>query len=87
MTIVREFRTFTHMLPAQPDRCPLCAHHHAPAEPHNRYSMFYQMKFYQEHGRWPTWADAMAHCSEEVKQRWIEAIIGNGQGLGEVELP
>ncbi len=80
-----EIKPFTHILPAQPGRCPICAHHHALDEPHNRYSLHYQMRFYQEHGRWPTWGDAMVHCSEETKQRWIEAILGNGQGFGEVE--
>lgn len=35
-------------------------------------------KFYFEHGRWPTWADAMAHCSDEVKAAWEVALREGG---------
>jgi len=28
------------------------------------------MKFKMEHGREPTWDDAMAHCTEEMKTSW-----------------
>jgi hypothetical protein len=58
------------MLPAKPGTCPECAVKHEPEQPHNQQSLFYQYKFYNEHGRWPTWQDAMSHCSEEVKLLW-----------------
>jgi hypothetical protein len=41
--------------------------------------MYYQMAFQQQHGRWPTWADAMAHCTPEMQSAWIEALRGAGQ--------
>jgi hypothetical protein len=51
---------------------------HEPEQPHNQQSLFYQYKFYNEHGRWPTWQDAMAHCTDEVKQIWREALKEHG---------
>ena len=61
-----------------PGTCPLCAVNHPPEQPHNRDSLTYQYKFYDEHGRWPTWADAMEHCSDEVKAYWKEALEARG---------
>jgi hypothetical protein len=61
-----------------PGTCPECATAHGPAEPHNQQSLAYQYKFYVQHGRWPTWADAMAHCSDEVKTLWRDALAEQG---------
>ena len=58
--------------------CPECAVKHEPEQPHNRDSLAYQYKFYDEYGRWPTWADAMAHCPESVKRHWIEELEKRG---------
>ena len=58
------------LLPAKPGKCPICATKHEPQEPHNQQSLFYQYQFYGEHSRWPTWADAMAHCDDEMKLLW-----------------
>lgn len=38
----------------------------------------YQMRFRQKHGRFPTWADAMAHCDAHVKKMWIDALAERG---------
>ena len=51
---------------------------HSPEQPHNRDSLAYQYNFYDAHGRWPTWADAMAHCPEEVKKVWTQALREQG---------
>ena len=51
---------------------------HDPRMPHNRDSLTYQYKFYDQHGRWPTWADAMAHCDPAVKEAWIEGLRKHG---------
>jgi len=56
------------MLPCKPDVCQECAVKHEPEMTHDNRSMYYQYKFFNEHGRWPTWDDAMAHCTEEMKQ-------------------
>lgn len=61
-----------------PGTCPMCAVKHDKAMPHNRDSLAYQYKFYDEHGRWPTWADAMEHCPQEVKDYWVAALTARG---------
>jgi hypothetical protein len=66
------------LLPAAPGTCPECAVAHDPNQPHNRDSLFYQTKFGIEHGRGPTWADAMEHCNEEIKERWTHALESRG---------
>lgn len=66
------------MMPPRPGTCPKCAVKHDPEMPHNRDSLFYQYAFYAENGRWPTWEDAMAHCSQEMKDIWIQALSEKG---------
>ena len=66
------------ILPPKPGTCPVCAVKHDPAWPHNRDSLYYLMRFQQQHGRFPNWADAMAHCSEEMKAAWKEALLEKG---------
>lgn len=58
--------------------CPECATAHDPELPHNRQSLTYQYKFYDRYGRWPTWLDAMAHCPDEIKQLWADALREHG---------
>lgn len=58
------------LLPAAPGKCQTCAVDHPPEMPHNAQSMFYQYAFFNEHGRWPNWKDAMQHCTPEVRERW-----------------
>jgi hypothetical protein len=58
------------LLPAKEGTCPMCATVHGPEMPHNAQSVFYGMRFKMEHGRDPTWADALAHCSRQMKQFW-----------------
>lgn len=58
------------LLPPKPDVCQTCASDHEPEEPHNQRSLYYQYAFLADHGRWPEWADAMAHCSEETRAVW-----------------
>lgn len=67
------------MLGKVPDgTCPECAVEHEPGQPHNRGSLAYQYKFYDKHGRFPTWKDAMEHCSDEVKELWIAELERHG---------
>lgn len=56
------------LLPPEPGTCVECGVEHPLEDLHDAGSLFYQYKFYAEHSRWPTWTDAMAHCSEEVKK-------------------
>lgn len=66
------------ILPPRPDVCQVCAANHDPDWPHNRDSLYYQMTFYQKHKRFPTWADAMAHCPEELQAAWRENLAARG---------
>lgn len=66
------------LMPCAPNVCQECAVDHLPGEPHNTQSLYYQYHFYAEHGRWPTWKDAIAHCPDEVKQVTIEVLKSHG---------
>ena len=58
------------LLPAPKNACAMCATPHAATDPHNAGSIYYSIKFRTLHGRSPTWADAVAHCAIEVRQKW-----------------
>ena len=58
------------ILPTASDKCQFCARDHPPREPHDAQSLYYQMAFKGAQGRWPTWADAIAHCEEPVRKAW-----------------
>jgi hypothetical protein len=62
------------LLPPAPGRCQVCAAIHGPGEPHNPESLYWQMAFHRQHGRWPTWEDAVAHLDPEL-QAQILAIV------------
>lgn len=66
------------LLPPRPDVCQECAVDHDPRLPHNQQSLYYQMKFKMGHGRGATWNDAMAHCTDDIKERWIEGLKMHG---------
>lgn len=59
-----------HVIPPPKDCCQICAVKHAPEQPHNAQSLYYQTVFHGMVGRVPTWADALAHCSDEIKFHW-----------------
>lgn len=61
-----------------PGTCPLCAVAHESEQPHDQQSLTYQYKFYDQNGCFPTWSDAMAHCSDEMKSFWIEELKKHG---------
>jgi hypothetical protein len=66
------------LLPPPKDKCPICATKHDPSWPHNAQSMYYQYRFYGIRGRWPTWADAMAHCSDQMRADWKGELLKRG---------
>lgn len=78
---VSEAKGTTMMMPAKEGTCEWCATAHDPTQPHNNQSMFYQYRFYNEHARWPTWTDAMSHCSDIIQKHWKEELIKLGQKL------
>lgn len=70
------------LLPPKPGVCQECATDHDPEMPHNKQSLYYQTKFQMEHGRAATWEDAMAHCSDEVKEAWKKELLKLGVDIG-----
>jgi hypothetical protein len=75
------------LLPPNPEAagCPLCGAEHQPHEPHNRDSLHYNYDFLAQHGRWPTWRDAVAHCDPEVQARWLAALTQKGVNIDAAE--
>lgn len=67
------------LLPCKKDVCQECAVDHPPEAPHNNQSLYYQYKFYGEHGRWPTWKDAISHCDENTQGLWEKELRRMGQ--------
>ncbi len=62
------------LLPAHPSKCQCCAVEHKPDQPHNPQSLYYAFWFNNQHGRSPTWADAMAHCPDDIKAKWTNDL-------------
>lgn len=75
--VKKQFKSFMMMRPP-PDYCQTCCWQHEPEMPHNRDTLYYQTKFKLNKKRWPTWADAMAHCSPDVQQKWTAALAEKG---------
>lgn len=67
------------MPPDDPLACPTCGRRHDPGQPHDATRLHYQYRFYAEHGRWPTWKDAIAHCDAPTRQAWEEELRRLGQ--------
>lgn len=66
------------LMPASEGTCPECATEHDPRMPHNAQSLFYQYRFYAEHGRWPQWYDALAHVEDDLRVEWEMALMARG---------
>jgi hypothetical protein len=58
------------VLPPPPGKCQVCAAEHDPHLPHDAQSLYYQIIFEGMVGRSATWADAMAHCDDTIKDTW-----------------
>jgi len=77
------FKAFS-LLPPPPGVCQQCAVDHEPGAPHNRDSLHYQYWFRLTEAkagreeRWPTWADAMAHCEHGLQTAWREELERRG---------
>jgi len=66
------------LLPPRPGHCAVCAVDHKPEEPHDAQSLYYQYHFFGKVGRWPTWADAIAHCGDQMQKLWKTALAQRG---------
>jgi hypothetical protein len=67
------------LLKTKPGVCPECAVDHAADQPHDRMSLTYRYTFYRQHGRWPNWKDALAHCDQVVREQWERVLREAGQ--------
>lgn len=74
------------MLPGPPGSCEWCYTHHDLEDPHNQESLSYQIKFYAINKRYPTWTDAMAHCTPKLREIWKSEIIRTMKAHG-IEIP
>lgn len=71
-------QTSLRLLPPPKDKCPFCAVGHKPTDPHDAQSLYYQFRFQKAHGRWPTWADAIAHCGQFTAALWKQQLVKLG---------
>ncbi len=62
------------LLPAKAGTCEECGRNHPPEQPHDKDSLYYQIRFQATHGRGAQWSDAVAHCPPEVKRYWKEEL-------------
>jgi len=65
------------LAPPKKGTCQQCATEHEEWEPHNL-CLYYHYHFYSQHGHFPTWVDAMAHCTDEIKKSVIEVLNEHG---------
>lgn len=72
------------LLPPAAGVCQECAWDHPPEFPHDAGSLFYGSKFMLDHNRQPTWADAMAHCTDEMRAEWTTKLVELGADIGTV---
>lgn len=66
------------LLPPAKHLCQQCARKHEPWDAHDATTMFYQMWFFQKHGRLPTWKDAVAHCEPSRASAWEKELRARG---------
>ena len=76
MRILREGQVA--IFPPREGACWICGDIHSSRDPHNAGSLLYQHRFRKRNGRYPTWADAMSHCSRKVKERWVRRLLEKG---------
>lgn len=65
--------------------CPICGVRHDAGQPHYKNSVYYLRHYAYQHGRLPTWEDAMAHCTEETQGRWRAKLAFYGIDPGDTD--
>jgi hypothetical protein len=66
------------LLPPADGKCRICAAEHKPESPHDGTSLFYHTRFNMRYKRPATWADAIAHCSPEMRAVIATFLAGKG---------
>lgn len=72
------------ILPPAADCCQVCARQHPPELPHDPQSLYWATVRVAEGKPEPTWADAMAHCTPEMRAEWSERLTLRGVHIGAV---
>lgn len=74
------------IIPRTQGACRVCGVVHSPILPHDRDSLYYQNWFYRKHKRFPTWEDAMSHCSPQIQKKTKEKlrIAEKGENNGRI---
>jgi hypothetical protein len=73
--VIEEKQNAFTLLAPPPNVCQECVVNHPREHPHNAQSQFYQYHFYSTHGRFPTWTDAMRHCTPEMQADVRQTLI------------
>jgi hypothetical protein len=77
-----------HLVPPAAGTCQVCAATpHGDEVPHNAESLYYQYAFCGAQGRWPTWADAVAHCTPETQSLIKQFLLTHESGNRWTEPP
>lgn len=73
------------LVPPHPDACQVCGRMpaHEPEQPHDASRLHYKYWFYFQHKRWPTWKDAMAHCTPAMQVAWEKELRARGAWDGD----
>lgn len=54
--------------------CSECGSQHSPSQPHDPAKKIYRQRFVEKNGRFPTWEDALAHCTDQTKDLWRKEL-------------
>lgn len=71
-------RSRLNFIKARPGACPECNADHHVSQAHRWGSDFYMNGFFDKHGVYPTWGDALAHCREDVRMNWEQVLLAQG---------
>lgn len=66
------------LMPPAEGACEVCAVKHDPREPHNPESFYWHVKRNKEGKPPPTWADALAHVDEDLREAWVALLAEHG---------
>lgn len=68
----------------EPNFCDTCGEYHLEYMPHEYGSFTYRQNFFNQHGRLPTYRDAMRHCPPEVRDLAVQAYEAFGLDVDDI---